>query len=1542
MLIKSNVEVQISGPRQTISCSALVDTGNRTSASIIMSTAIARRLQLKINPAPPSLKIGTAKRGGNLRVIGIAEPVKISVGQLSQVYQVRPLVLAELSHGINLGSQFLAKAGLTIDYSKGDPRMICPLGQEAQFINFMKPEPASTPLKVVKNSNICNDINKGGSLSKRGVGDEGEGWEFQKSMLKRVEIVSAVDTWIPPLQSSRVAVQYEGSRIRLNEDQVKGLTTLELGVRGDPRENPGKCNSNNLKNANSEISAFSLQGSPAGRCLTVVNRTSSPIRIVPGQVLALGESIPKEKGEDPAPEEELEDPDKWEPKVHEQKGPVLGKEARIQALWKELKLDEKEILIEDPTLMEEVKELIAEYEEVFKSPEHPFGRTDLVECKLRLKPDTKPIKQKGRPMNPKMEKELKSQIDLWLAEGVIEKSQSPWSSPLVPVRKKDGTTRYAVDYRQLNSACIPDAYPLPRIGDTLDKLSQKGVFSTLDASSAYWTIPLHKDSRELTAFSTPWGLYQWRVLPFGLMNAGSVYSRFIARVLEEGGTDPEKTSSYLDDAIIGTKETREHVEELRVVLEAHRRAGIKLNPGKTMLFEKEVTYLGHQVTKTGIKMVPEYIQRILDWPQPKTVQELKRVLGFLSYYRAYIVGFAEQAAVLNEQRNKKILNWTPEMTESMEKLKQAFKEGPMRAYPIFGEGDEHKPFILTTDYSGKAISAVLSQQQAGGEKLIAACGRRTSSYEKNYPSFKGELAAIVFGIRKFEHLCKYATFEVHTDASALRHLKTLKNPTGILQRYLEVLSAFSFRVIHKAGVLNTNADALSRSTHLPEPTEEEVQEQEIAAVSGMQCSKEEMLRAQQEDRDLQEVSKWVNSGTVPQGEDLRGQGEELKRYSQIAGAVKRDSRGLLVLPMSQPGTNKMVDRVLVPPRMRDAMFQMLRCHPSAGHFGMQATLMRAHKYMWYPNFRKDLQHRIRICGPCLEKLKKTDNKDTVHVPRKASYPYEVLYIDLVGPLGNREVGPRYVLTCEDGFTRFTTGIPIPNKESATVARALMDNIIHVFGCPERIHSDQGSEFTSNLWNELMEQLGIEKSFTPVANPNSNIIERYHRVLGQTLRVLLGKDENQWPKWISAISFAYNTKVNAVTGVTPYEALFNRHPRIPLDIILENPADKYRGVSEFVSDVISKSKQIYEYMMKHGAGVIKRNTNLYSGRERDWKPGQLVWYCNPRITPGKPEKLQNRWSGPFIIQKRIAEVLVDIIPANTTGRTLRVHVTRLKEYHGDPRATPKGNFESLAEDLEGEEVSLQPRTQVELGVPVWTGGGGVTIQDRAEILKDEVAGTVPLINLPPVVEDETVRTDQPIEQETEPPPVEMADIPVPEALPPLPTSDDGMESEPQAVRGNKRTIEPTRRPAKQRARLMQEARRLADSSTSASEDELLAMQDKQIEVPVLTGSKIPVRGSTDSAAYDITAASTTTLPPGQVTRVDLKLALAIPSGYFLKLQSRSGLAAKGIITVAGVIDADYRGPVQALLINLSATNFTVKKGQRCVQATFFTGDNYTVH
>ena len=268
---------------------------------------------------------------------------------------------------------------------------------------------------------------------------------------------------------------------------------------------------------------------------------------------------------------------------------------------------------------------------------------------------------------------------------MIRESESPWSSPLVAVKKKSGETRFAVDFRVLNSMCIPDSYPLPRIDETLDWLSRKKVFSILDASAAYWTIPLSEESCELTAFSTPWGLFEFLVMPFGLTSAGAVYSRFIQKVLQDG-VDPEASEAYLDDILVGTPDPWEHLEKLREVFEAHRKAGIKLNPSKTTLFEASVEYLGHQVSSEGIRMIPSYVQRICDWPRPKDTQDLRRLIGFFSYYRSFVPHFAEYAAVLNAQRNAEKLEWTPQMEDSLNYLKEAFRGDQVRAYPVFEEG----------------------------------------------------------------------------------------------------------------------------------------------------------------------------------------------------------------------------------------------------------------------------------------------------------------------------------------------------------------------------------------------------------------------------------------------------------------------------------------------------------------------------------------------------------------------------------------------------------------------------------------------------------------------------------------------------------------------------------------------------------------------------------------------------------------------------------------------------------------------------------------
>ena len=279
-----------------------------------------------------------------------------------------------------------------------------------------------------------------------------------------------------------------------------------------------------------------------------------------------------------------------------------GKVSEAQDIWEQLKLEDNEILAADPEAFNEVRTMIREYVDVFSVPAASIGCTDKATFRVELKPGTQPVRQKVRPLNPDQRKSLQEQLKVWTDEGVIERTSSPWASPLVPVMKKTGDIRWAVDYRALNGATVADTYPLPSIAESLERLSGAEIFSCLDAASAYNVIPVEEESREKLAFISPFGCYTYKRMPFGAKNSGACYARFIGRCLEELGSP--YLIAYLDDLLIFTKRLPAHLQTLRQVLQMHRDAGIKIKASKTKLFQSKITYLGHRVSKEGIEMEP--------------------------------------------------------------------------------------------------------------------------------------------------------------------------------------------------------------------------------------------------------------------------------------------------------------------------------------------------------------------------------------------------------------------------------------------------------------------------------------------------------------------------------------------------------------------------------------------------------------------------------------------------------------------------------------------------------------------------------------------------------------------------------------------------------------------------------------------------------------------------------------------------------------------------------------------------------------------------
>ena len=452
---------------------------------------------------------------------------------------------------------------------------------------------------------------------------------------------------------------------------------------------------------------------------------------------------------------------------------------------------------------EMVESLLVRYQDVFSSSEFDIGRTTWVKHSINTG-DAAPVRQPLRRSSPQQRAEVERQVHELLAKGLIEPSNSPWSSPVVLVSKKDGSKRLCLDYRKLNMLSRKDAYPLPRIDDSLDALGGAKFFSTLDLASGYWQVEMDEDARDKSAFSTPSGLYAWNVLPFGLCNAPSTFERLMERVL--AGLRWETLLVYLDDVIVFGSSIQESVERLEAVLIRLRMAGLKLKPSKCNLFQKRVCYLGHVVSEEGIHTDPAKIESVKSWPRPVTTTQVRSFLGLASYYRRFIKGFAGIAAPLHHITKKNVIfDWTAGCEDAFEVLKGALVSAPILAYPR-PEGQ----YYLDTDASAFAIGGVLSQEQDGAERVIAYGSLALSKEEKNYCVTRRELLAIVMFLKKFRHYLGGTCVKVRTDHGSLRWLCNFKNPEGQLARWLEVLASFHVELEFRPGKNHQNADGLSR------------------------------------------------------------------------------------------------------------------------------------------------------------------------------------------------------------------------------------------------------------------------------------------------------------------------------------------------------------------------------------------------------------------------------------------------------------------------------------------------------------------------------------------------------------------------------------------------------------------------------------------------------------------------------------------------------------------------------------------------------------
>jgi hypothetical protein len=401
-------------------------------------------------------------------------------------------------------------------------------------------------------------------------------------------------------------------------------------------------------------------------------------------------------------------------------------------------------------------------------------------------------------------------------QGLITKSKSPWAFPVVIVDKKGGEKRLYIDYRKLNALTRKDSYPIPRIDDFLESFRRAGWFTTLDLASGYWQVMMTESDKEKTAFNTPFGLYQFNIMPFGLCNAPGTFQRLMNHVLQD--FLGKFVAIYLDDIIIYSQSFEQHIDHVKQVFQALREAHLKIKLKKCYFAMPNISFLGHIVGREGLRPDPAKVQKIRDFPRPHNQKTLRGALGLFGYYRKFIKDFSKIANPMNKLLKKNTpFEWTDKQQTAFDYLKERLTKAPILQYPDFD-----KEFLLYTDASRHGLGAVIAQKdEEGRERAIAYASRSLSPAEKCYGITDQECLAVVWAIRHFSHYLCLKHFTVFTDHSALKWLQTCKMPIGRRGRWIMELQQYDFSIIHRPGKANANADALSRISEMQEKEADE-------------------------------------------------------------------------------------------------------------------------------------------------------------------------------------------------------------------------------------------------------------------------------------------------------------------------------------------------------------------------------------------------------------------------------------------------------------------------------------------------------------------------------------------------------------------------------------------------------------------------------------------------------------------------------------------------------------------------------------------------
>ena len=937
---------------------------------------------------------------------------------------------------------------------------------------------------------------------------------------------------------------------------------------------------------------------------------------------------------------------------------------------------------------------------VFAKTKAELTRSTLVEHEI-VTGDAKPVLQRFYRTSPLKRDEIDRQVEELLQFGLIRPSSSEWTSPVVLVKKPDGSWRMCCDYRKLNAVTKPQSYPLPRLEDVWDAIGEHDTrfLSVIDMSNGFWQLAMNPNSIEKTSFVTQNGQYEWNCLPYGLSNSPVTFMRTVHQALR--GLVFKCCVIYVDDVICYSSNMDDHLKHLGLIFARLKEAGLKLNPRKCQFAAREVKYLGHILSPQGVRPNPEKTAIVDTFPAPKNVKEVRSFLGLTNYYRRFIRDYSKLAAPMyGLLRQEVTFDWTSKCQTAFEDLKSKLVSPPIIGYP-----NMKRHFYLTTDACGTGIGYVLTQRDDDNKEVVIAYGGRAlRDNETRFSASELEMLAAKEGITHYRPYLEDKMFTLITDHQPLTAIHKFKASNKRLGDMALFLQGYNFKAVYKPGKANTNADALSRrpydttTTNEIDTSTEETTSPSLSTtptvgdasyqalltdpIDGAICNVEpcEMAEEQRLCTELGELYVYHLDGTLP----LDPEKANLLHQTADHYVVSDDVLYHVYFPTNRRRPEHMIKQLVVPfSRRKDLLIKYHNSLVGGGHQGLDRTYSALIlKYFW-PKMYTEVQRFISSCDIC-QRTKKRHTRPPPLTPLPVVPPFHRWHVDFLKLAATPE-GYQYLLLFVDAGSKWCEAIPTKKQTAETVAKCLYQEIITRYGAPVELVSDQGRQFKSKLVKAMAELYDIKLNYTSPYHPQTNAAcERMNSFIVKTIRAYCKPDQSDWPDLIPAVMMAYRSMpATRSHQLAPFQVLFGNTMSVPGDLdLLPKPTlpETYQQLLQQHLQEIKICREVAQenLMLSQEINRSEHDRNKHA-QAPTFKVGEQVLLRNQAVPVGLVPKLHPPYKGPYWITRlgpnytyHLEDVNGKTLSGVINGRRLIPYLDRLT-----PETEPASN-ETAAE------------------------------------------------------------------------------------------------------------------------------------------------------------------------------------------------------------------------------------------------------------------------